>query len=132
MEAIAAEVASLDREGKDPREYAYLLFDARPPPLARLAASLLVVDENVSPEEAKRRIERAAEEAKREGRLLGAGGAMRAKTILTVLGDVAGPGSNVAMVEDWLAKPCPPIHARLVMLAETMFSLEHVPIVRAN
>lgn len=132
MKGITATVADLDREGKDVREYAYLFFDARPPRLARLAATLLRLDGKLSAQQAEREIEMAAAKAEREGHLLGAGGVLQTKSLLMVLADVSGPGTSVALVEDWLAKPFPPDEMRLVMLTETRLSLEHVPIVRAN
>ena len=132
MEGIRGAVADRDREGKDVREHVFLFFDARPLRLSLLAVTLLQLGENVSAEQAEHELERAAAEAEREGRLLGAGGVLSPDLLLITLAEVSTPGTSLAVVEDWLAKPCPPNHARLVMLAETMFSLEHVPIVRAN
>lgn len=132
MEGIAGAVADLDREGKDVREHAYLFFDARPPRLASLAATLLQLDEKVSAQQAEREVEKAAAKAKRDGRLLGAGSVLPSDLLLIALADVSAPGTSLAVVEDWLAKPYPPNQMRLVMLSESKMALEYAPIVRAN
>ena len=125
-------VAELDRSGKDIAESVYFFFDVSPPPLFRLATSILQVDGGLGAEEATAQLEEAAAEAARRNRVLGMGAPFSPELFMRLLADVSPPGSDLGRIEGWIAKPSPPDHVRLVMMARSKLAAEHVPIVRLN